>query len=468
MNEQPAGALMMALRRAVSCLRLYGQDHPLTAESLAEAAEAATILTGAEGRAVVTLLDDAFYLDRALLAATSLEFNGILRQMQERSIESITFVGPVRHGDIGHLVVFLCSQADDIPPSSAIVLNETPMSRAELDDSEMIGLRSSYASSLDVLRSIGVAVQRGSSFELSAAAATVESLLEQTIAQPGASLLLATVKSHDEYTFYHSVNTCILSLSVGRLVGLHQPDLLLLGMGALLHDIGKIGVSTSVLQYPGRLSPEQWAEIKLHPQEGAQAILAASGSGQEIAAAVAFEHHARYDGSGYPKLMHFDLDGHGGRGDDLPGHGPGGHVNPLHFFSRLVSVADTYDAITTRRSYRRAETPNRALHVLLNAAGSSYDADFVRAFIHMMGVYPPGSILELRGGQIVMVTHHAADDPGQPAAVIVVDAAGVPVENPVPFSFEEGDIIDQLSPSRVGIDPVAMLEKVGAPEVALP
>ena len=102
---------------------------------------------------------------------------------------------------------------------------------------------------------------------------------------------------------------------------------------------------------------EQWAEIKLHPQEGAAAILAAAAPGQEIAAVVAFEHHARFDRQGYPGMT---------------------YSRPAHFFSRLVSTADTYDALTTRRSYRRAETPNRALRVLLQGGGTLYDPIWCR------------------------------------------------------------------------------------------
>jgi HD-GYP domain-containing protein (c-di-GMP phosphodiesterase class II) len=244
------------------------------------------------------------------------------------------------------------------------------------------------------------------------------------------------------------VNTCILSLSLGRLAGVSDDDLLLLGMGALLHDIGKIEVSTGVLSHPGRLSPEQWAEIRRHPQVGAQAILEAAGSGQEVTATVAFEHHARFDGSGYPRLVYHE------HTHDEHGSPPG----PQHFFSRLVAVADTYDAMTTRRSYRRAEPPSRALHVLLSAAGTSYDPDFTLAFMHMMGLYPPGSFLRLNDGRVVMVTDPAPDPDEAPTVAVVADIAGRRIETPEPLEIVRTDIAAQLSPNEVDVEPAEVLE----------
>jgi HD-GYP domain-containing protein (c-di-GMP phosphodiesterase class II) len=333
MNVRQAEGLLTALRRAIRHIALYPQGHPLVRDALVAGAEAADDVA-ADGEAVLTLLDDAFYLGTELLGHASLEFNGMLREMQERGIDSITMIRPVAADDLAELVAFIAGESDDVPAGSTIRLNERPLSYEDLRKSDTAGLRRSYTGSLEVLRSIGMAVRSEGEFGLGGVAVAVENLLKASLEQPGASLLLATVKSHDEYTFYHSVNTCILSLAMGRLVGLDEDQLRLLGMGALLHDIGKVGVAPSVLRNPGRLVSTDWDQIKLHPQEGAQSILAASGAGQELAAAIALEHHARFDGSGYPKLGHDD--GHAGHhhgngnGDGHNGHGGKGYE--LHFF----------------------------------------------------------------------------------------------------------------------------------------
>ena len=229
----------------------------------------------------------------------------------------------------------------------------------------------------------------------------------------------------------------ILSLALGRLTGVPEDQLPILGVAAMLHDIGKVGVQPSVLQHPGRLSTEQWSEIKLHPQEGAQTILAAAGEFQEVAAVVALEHHARFDGSGYPQVAYRDA---------------------LHFYSRLVATTDTYDAITTRRSYRRAETPHRALRVLLKGSGKMYDPDFTRAFIKMLGVYPPGSLLLMENGEVTMVTQ-VADVDELPEAILVRTADGELLDEPEPVSLADRTVVDQLTPEDTGVDPAALLEQ---------
>jgi HD-GYP domain-containing protein (c-di-GMP phosphodiesterase class II) len=437
MNELEVRKFLGSLRRAVRQVRLYPDGHPLTDEAISAAEAAADRIIGADGEAAFSIMDDAFYLNRSLLPHSSLEYNGLLHEMQAKGIDTITLLSVVSRQDLADLAGFIAGTTGDLPADGTVRLNERPVSRAELGAAPMSGLRRSYASSLEVLRSVTGSMATGSGFELGGVVWAVEGLLEHSLSQSGASLLLATVKSHDEYTFFHSVNVCILALTMGRLVGIDEPMLKQIGIGALLHDIGKMSVSARILQYPGRLDQEAWKEIKLHPQEGAQAIMAAGGSGNEIAANVAFEHHARFDGTGYPTVTR------SGR---------------PHVFSRLVSVADTYDAITTRRSYRRAETPNRALNVLLNGAGAAWDPDLVRAFIRMMGVYPAGSILRLDGGEVVVVTSQDESDSEIVHAVRVKSPGGDPVE-PEPVVVPLDRITEQLLPERSGVDPSSYFEK---------
>lgn len=440
-SEHVARSALRSIQALTRQMSLYPTGHPSTGEALTEATAATDALAATgEGEAVITLLGDSIYLGRSLLPHASLEMSSLLRLLQSRGIESITFNSPVAGADVADLGAFIAGLSGDVPAEATIRLNESPFSRADLETDTTGGVRRSYARSLDVLRGMAAAIEREEPFDLSGAAWAVEQLVEQTISQPAASLLLSTMKSHDEYTFFHSVNVCILSISMGRVMGLPKDQMSALAMGAMLHDIGKVRVAPSILQFPGRLDANQWRQIKLHPQEGAAAILAAATPMQEIAATVAFEHHARYDGGGYPPSSRSE--------------------RSLHFYSRLVATTDTYDAITTRRSYRRAETPNRALHVILNGAGTIYDPDFARAFIEMVGVYPPGSLLELSDGDVVMVTR--ADETGTSPDVVLVRPFGDELlDRPGEAEIGDRSIVDQLLPDQVGVEPAALLEQVG-------
>jgi len=452
MREREAGNLLAALRRAATLHRLYGASHPLTGVALADAAREADLL--AEGRPVqLTVLDESIYLDRTLLPMASLTHGGFLRIMQDRGVQSVTFLPPVDGADVSRLTAALAGESVEPTGAGSVRLNEDNLAADELEESGD-GRRVAYTATLDLLRAVSLAVAERERVSLLDTAAAVRSLVDLCLDDPSAALLLSTMKSHHEYTFFHSVNTCILTLMIGRVAGLDRADQLLLGMGALLHDIGKVGVSPGVLQHPGRLSPEQWAEIRIHPQVGAESILTASEPGQEVVAVVALEHHARYDGSGYPNLLYFE---------EPPEHTDGyHHHHPLHLFSRLTAVADGYDALTSRRSYRRAESPARALRVLLADAGTFYDPDVVHAFIDIMGEFPPGSLLRLQRGEVVMVDRPAPDAEGPVPALLVVDAAGRKLARPEPRSFLPGEVAGYLTPDRAGVDPALILEQVGA------
>lgn len=438
MNERIPGSFLRALRRLVRQVGLFPSDHPLTDEAVIAAADAAADLLGDDDEVFISILDNAFYHNRQLLPHTSLEYHVLMREMQARGVESVKLTRPLSSHDLLDLASFIGGTGDDLPADGSVRLNEAFLTPGDVATSPMNNLRSNYRGSLDALRVVTGTMASSGTFELTTVIEAVEGLFESSVSQGTAALLLSTVKSHDEYTFFHSVNTCILALAIGRMVGVDRAFLVPVGVGAVLHDIGKVAVSTSVLNYPGRLDREQWKEITIHPQEGALAIMAAGGRGAEVAATVALEHHARFDGSGYPRVTR--------------------ETKP-HVFSRVVSIADTYDAVTTRRSYRRAETPNQALQVLLGSAGAHYDPDLVRVFIRMMGIYPPGSILELQDGRTVVVTQ-AVEGPDAPfEALLVKGSDGIDVD-PEPLRVATEKVAGQVLAHQAGVDPAALIESL--------
>jgi HD-GYP domain-containing protein (c-di-GMP phosphodiesterase class II) len=453
MTERDVGTLLTALRRAATLHRLYGRSHPLTAIALDDAARAADGLAAGEP-AQLTMVEGSLYLDRTLLPMASLTHGGFLQTWHDRGVLSVTLVPPVAANDLGCLTAVLAGEVHDADGNGSVRINQDNLAVAP-GPQEGSGRGGTYRATLDLLRAVGLAVGQRESISLTDTATAVRSLVDLCLNDPAAALLLSTMKSHHEYTFFHSVNTAILTLMIGRVGGLDRADQILLGMGALLHDIGKVGVSPSILAHPGRLSREQWEEIKRHPHEGAEAILLASEPGQEVVALVALEHHARFDGSGYPNLLYFE---------EPPDHTNGHHHHhhPLHLFSRLTAVADGYDALTSRRSYRRAESPGRALRVLLEGAGSMYDPDVVHAFVDIMGEFPPGSLLRLQHGEVVLVHRPAPDPDGPIPALLVIDAGGRRLAGREPRSFLPGEVTSYLTPASAGIDPAAYLEPVPA------
>lgn len=431
MSELLGTSFLRALFHACQQLERGASDSGID-DAITALESAAEVVTAGSGEAVVSVVGDAFYLGRKMLAHASTEFDAMLRDFKERKIDSVTVLSGATRTDLADLAAMVAGLSDDIPAERTVRINDRHLRPSDLEIRPMHGLRRSYSFSLDALRG----VSRDGSLNLDGVMEAVDEFIDGGAVDSGSSLLLSTVQNHDEVTYYHSVNVCLLSMALGRFAGFDHSQIRMLGLGALLHDIGRVIVDEAALSNPGRLSNEDWAQVRLHPQEGAATIMAASGSGQEIAAVVALEHHVGLDGSGYPDL--------------------GGKVP--HLFSRIVAIADSYDAITSFRTYRPARTPNEALRVLLEGAGTKYDPDLLRLFIQMTGEYPPGSLLRLDDGRIAMITEAGE---GLRGGLVVKSADGEVLEDPEPIDLIDATIAAQILPEEAGVDPGSLLESVG-------
>jgi putative nucleotidyltransferase with HDIG domain len=195
---------------------------------------------------------------------------------------------------------------------------------------------------------------------------------------------LASIKQFDEYTFTHSVNVCILSMLIADRLGLEKSDIARLGVAALLHDIGKTYIPQTILNKPGKLTDQDWELMKYHTFFGVKE-LSRIKSLREVADGlfVTLQHHVHYNMNGYPSR-------------------PGGW--DLRLFSRIVTVADYFDAMTTPRVYQEVPfTPDRALRFILLESGEIFDPFIAKVFIQAMGVYPIGTVLELDTGERAVV-----------------------------------------------------------------
>jgi HD-GYP domain-containing protein (c-di-GMP phosphodiesterase class II) len=430
MSELLARNFLRALSNASSCVA-RGDNEARVADAVVALEGAAEVLVIGSDEVVFSIVGDAFYLDRQMLAHASTEFDAMLADLAERGIDSITVAQDAAGSDLADLAALIAGDSVDLRVGGSVRLNERSLRPSDLEVRPLHELRKSYSFSLDTLRE----VTRAGSLHLDGVIEAVDVLMNGGAEDASSSMLLATVQNHDEVTYYHSVNVCLLSMALGRFSGFGTDELRMLGLGALLHDVGRVVVDEVALRNPGRLTNEDWAQVRLHPQEGASTIMAASGSGQEIAAVVALEHHLRLDGSGYPEL--------GGR--------------QPHLFSRIVAIADSYDAITSFRPYRPARTPNEALRILLQGVGTTYDPDLLRLFVQMTGEYPPGSLLLIDGGQVAMVTEFAD---GHKRGLVVRSADGEVLAVPEPIDLADVTIVSQMMPDEAGVDPGSLLESV--------
>ncbi len=242
-----------------------------------------------------------------------------------------------------------------------------------------------------------------------------QEVVDQILRDPGALLALSTIKEFDSYLIFHSTNVAVLSVVLGKRLGLSKSRLGELCLAAFLHDTGKLEVDPDVLHKPGSLNRDEWEEMRRHPVLAARALLGYKRltASNMTAVVVAFEHHLNCDLSGYP---------------------PTEMKKTVTLFGNIVAIADRYDALTTPRVYRKVNlTPPEALGCLLESAGTEIDSTLVKLFVEMMGLYPPGTVVKLSGGEVCVVYEppevgSPRDRPkvrvlygGEPGAVINLD-----------------------------------------------
>lgn len=220
------------------------------------------------------------------------------------------------------------------------------------------------------------------------AKAVVHDIVEEIVKNRDIMVNMIDLKSYDNYTYYHSVNVGVLSIIVGVALGMSSSALYKLGLGALLHDIGKVFVDKEIIDKPGPLTPEEFEEVKKHPSLGYEYLRNSNLDLPESALIGILQHHERINGSGYP----------GGLSD-----------KEIHQFSRIVSIADVFDAMTSDRPYRAAMMPSEVMEYLMGGAGTLFDSKFVSVFTRKVAAFPLGTCVMLSNGLTAIVVKNYED-----------------------------------------------------------
>ncbi|NWB85140.1 MULTISPECIES: HD domain-containing phosphohydrolase [Pseudomonas] len=225
------------------------------------------------------------------------------------------------------------------------------------------------------------AVDMGEPIQVDAVKAVVKDCVDSILRNPSALLWLTRIKFQDDYTAEHSLRVAMLSIALGRELGLPAVELEEIGVGAMLHDVGKLKVPSEILNKPSALTDQEYAIMKSHAMEGY--TLLASQAGVPVAALeVALSHHERLDGMGYPRGL---------------------SAEGIPFYARIVAVTDAYDAISSDRVYSKGRSTLESLRILFKAANSHFDEQIVSAFIRLIGLYPSGEIVEMTNDEVAII-----------------------------------------------------------------
>jgi putative nucleotidyltransferase with HDIG domain len=436
------GDVIRGLSRIIRTSALYGADHPVTVQTLNDVHALVTLLLAEKPALRLVIHEGMFFLDDALLLEESLQLYSLLIEMRAREVLVVEFRPGVEAWEIGRLAELMNLGSGAVAKTGApallaqygvrqIVVGGTVTAPGQAAPVRF-DPRNAYRAALRAVGELNYQGSRDLPLALHKGRLIVASFIDIVARDQVALMGMTALRNHDEETCHHSVNVGILSLLMGFQIGLDRSLLSTLGLAALLHDIGKVRIPREVLTKPGRLTPEEQQTVRRHAVLGAHLLRNLSGQAR-LAILAAFEHHANYDLSGYPAIT----------AKRVP-----------HLLSRIVQIADYFDAMTSaRRPYRRALLPSEAIREIGKGAGTLYDPVLARVFIQVMGLYPVGSVVELDTGALGVVVRPGERDVARPVVRVLRNHLWetVPPYQVVLDTQPERRVLRVLDPDDVGI-----------------
>jgi putative nucleotidyltransferase with HDIG domain len=438
MNVDEIKKFVQVLTEAVKGLRLYAVDHPATTKQVETLQDGLFTMLQHKKMIKMGLLEGTLFVEDHLIMQEFQAATELVEMLESRELAGFEFMAGLSASEIQSLLHLLHSGSNTGQDFADALVSQgvkkiRAIAAAEDDEDEAQQPRKVYHKALKVVDQIFQDVRMGEIPSSEDAIKVVKDMAHLTMTEPHAMLALSMLKDYDNYTFTHSVNVSVLALAIGRACQLTEEQLKTLGLGGLLHDLGKLRVDVNIITKPGRLTDSEFDEIKEHPGYGAEIIKEMEGVTDEVMQIV-HGHHLRYDRTGYPSNV------------------PGEVISPL---VEMTAIADAYDAMTTLRSYQRPFTPRKAIARLKDVRGSSLHPDYVTHFIESLGPYPVGSLVRLDSNEIGLVTKVEPKDTSLVDIKIIYDSAGAMLDDPYSIQLRPDQprkIIAEVDPQTKGID----------------
>ena len=400
--------LVRNLISALNGRRAHPAHHPAFERSLARLEQSLHHLMVSRDEIQLGVLGDHLLADGLPWEEQEEPLSHLSRELRSRGIDKLTFQRGFSRTDLGNLLEVLAGDRATAPmlPSAATaqdLLAGRGVSRIRVGRHESAEKSEAVEETLsaegrayrDAVAGLEEAMDcaRGGRFLRTRQLLTlVEGLMQHLARDPAPLLMLTARRKPPEYAATHTVNVAILTMAQVQALTSDAEVIREYGAAALMHDLGKVRIPSRILENRSKLSDADVAVIRRHPIDSLHLLRETPGVG-DLALVVAFEHHRRFDLSGYPVLP---------------------RPLPQHFASRLVALADAYDAMRSDRSYQREIPPEQALGILRQQSGKLFDPVLVSLFIRMMGAFPPGTRIRLDTGEEAVVVKANPSDPHRP------------------------------------------------------
>jgi putative nucleotidyltransferase with HDIG domain len=439
------------VRRLAAALRgaqLYAPGHPLVTRNITALSDTLAVVHASVSSIAIGIVGEELVVGDIPMPKAAETMGELMRRLQQAGIERIVIDRGVEPSELEQLVQTLGRSDSAKDPSNALArLPHIRVGRLQVEERVEAGVgdvatfRRLYDDAVSVAGTLWDSAKTEGMPDADAGRGIVDSLAQAVAQNRTALLALTALKNYDNYTFTHMVNVSILTMGQARGLGIDGALLREFGLAALMHDIGKVRTPAEILTKPERLTEEEFDVLKRHTVEGAE-ILRRTPEMPTLAPVVAFEHHLRADGSGYPA----------------------GVLRPqLNLGTTLCGIADVYDAMRSQRVYQEAFPTDRILAVLQRNDGAQFDQHLVRRFAQLVGIYPAGNLVRLDTGEIAVVLKAYAPDPYRPRVRVLFSREGTPLERPIDVNLWEAPegqaqtVQAPLDPAVFDIDPLSYL-----------
>jgi len=438
------------LRRFASGVRgaqLYARDHPLVAKSVEGLLAALKPLLQHAPSVTVGIVAGQLVVADTPMPKASATMGELMKRLTDHQIERISFE---RGLTADETLSFMLAVAGLSKTGGETAWNfpHLKVGRIAAEDrhhdgvaGDMAAIRRLYAGAVTAAETVWAAAQTEGAPDLPGALQAIDGLADAVTQNRTAIVALTAMRNYDNYTFTHMVNVSILTMGQARALGIEGRLLREFGLSALMHDIGKVRTPKEILNKPDKLTDAEFEIMRRHVVDGAE-ILRRTPEMPILAPVVAFEHHLRNDGSGYPV---------------------GAQRATLNLGTMLCSIADVYDAMRSQRSYQQAHPTDRILSVLQRNDGTQFDQHLVRRFVQLLGVYPPGNLVKLKTGEVAVVLKVHAPDPYRPRVRVLFAPDGARLDVTQDRNlFELGSdpnqtVVAPVDPAIYGVDPLTLI-----------
>ena len=432
--------VLSAFYAAVRSLKLYPLENSAVQQALDDLHRILSGLVEEEGSVELRVVGDFFFLNetRLRLDLTNYStFGSFARVLTDHGIGAVEVLPGISRDEWAPFLSLLLRESGEAedPFASFVhsmggapilhieVLPAKEVREPELEEEALNAAKRTYAQSVRVAQDALTDARMGRAVNVRKVKRAVQGIVDQVLSNEPSMITMTTLRDYDEYTFTHCVNVSIFSVVIGQRLGLDKLQLYELGLGALFHDLGKSRIDVDIINKPAGLDKEEWFQLQQHPTEGMLALFHLHGFSDVPyrQMLMAYEHHMRIDLSGYPKNR---------------------RPRSPTLFSRIVSVADAFDAGTSIRSYQyQPSPPDLVLREMRDNPARGMDPALVKALINATGVYPLGTLAILDTMELAVVAGVNKDPEKlhRPLVKVIADSMGVPRAEPLTLDLSETD-----------------------------